>query len=208
MDDYGIEKIKTIGDSYMCASGLPVKKNSHSVDCCLAALKILYSMEETKKPGNIVDNIDLNNWSIRIGIHTGSCISGVVGVKKHRFDIWGDSVNIASRMQMSGVPGKINISESTYKEVKDFFNCSFRGNMEIKNIGSVGAYFQVYAFTPGAWYYLNPGEKVVVYEDYHTPAIPVTPGYQYCRISILGRKITGERIGAVWTSNEFEIIYV
>lgn len=79
---------------------------------------------------------------------------------------------------------------------------------EIKNIGNVGAYFQVYAFTPGAWYYLDPGEKVVVYEDYHTPAIPVTPGYQYCRISILGRKITGERIGAVWTSNEFEIIYV
>ena len=153
MDDYGIEKIKTIGDSYMCASGLPVKKNSHSVDCCLAALKILYSMEETKKPGNIVDNIDLNNWSIRIGIHTGSCISGVVGVKKHRFDIWGDSVNIASRMQMSGVPGKINISESTYKEVKDFFNCSFRGNMEIKNIGSVGMYFLNRIKTLAAFFY-------------------------------------------------------
>lgn len=141
MDEYGIEKIKTIGDSYMCVSGLPVKKNSHSVDCCLAALKILHSMEETKKPENIVDNIDLNNWSIRIGIHTGPCISGVVGVKKYSFDIWGDSVNIASRMQMSGVPGRINISESTYKEVKDFFNCSFRDNMEIKNIGSVGMYF-------------------------------------------------------------------
>lgn len=79
---------------------------------------------------------------------------------------------------------------------------------EIKNIGNVGAYFQVYAFTPGAWYYLDPGEKVKVYENYATPAIPVTPGYQYCRITILGRKITGERIGAVWTSEEFEIIYV
>ena len=79
---------------------------------------------------------------------------------------------------------------------------------EIKNIGNVGAYFQVYAFTPGGWYYLDPGEKVKIYEDYHTPAIPVTPGYQYCRLTLLGRKITGERIGAVWTSDEFEIIYV
>ena len=78
---------------------------------------------------------------------------------------------------------------------------------EIRNIGNVGAYFQVYAFTPGSWMYLNPGEKVQVYEEFHTPAIPVTPGYEYSRITILGRKITGERIGAVWTSEEFEIIY-
>ena len=78
---------------------------------------------------------------------------------------------------------------------------------EIKNIGNVGAYFQVYAFAPGAWLYLDPGEKVQVYEEFHTPAIPVTPGYEYARITILGRKITGERIGAVWTSDEFEIIY-
>jgi len=79
---------------------------------------------------------------------------------------------------------------------------------EIKNIGNVGAYFQAYAFTPGSWMYLDPGEKIQVYEEFHTPAIPVTPGYEYSRITILGRKITGERIGAVWTSQEFEIIYV
>lgn len=79
---------------------------------------------------------------------------------------------------------------------------------EIKNIGNVGAYFQPYIFTPGSWMYLDPGEKVQVYEEFHTPVIPVTPGYQYARITILGRKITGERIGAVWTSDEFEIIYV
>ena len=78
---------------------------------------------------------------------------------------------------------------------------------EIKNIGNVGAYFQVYAFTPGSWMYLDPGEKVQVYEEFHTPAIPVTPGYQYARITILGRNIAGERVGAVWTSDEFEIIY-
>ncbi len=79
---------------------------------------------------------------------------------------------------------------------------------EIRNIGDVGAYFQVYAFTPGGWMYLEPGEKLQVYEEFHTPAIPVTPGYEYSRITILGRKITGERIGAVWTSREFEIVYV
>jgi len=79
---------------------------------------------------------------------------------------------------------------------------------EIKNIGNVGAYFQVYAFTPGSWMYLEPGEKLQVYEEFHTPTIPVTPGYEYSRITILGRNIAGERIGAVWTSDEFEIIYV
>ncbi len=79
---------------------------------------------------------------------------------------------------------------------------------EIKNIGNVGAYFQVYVFEPGSWMYLDPGETVQVYEEFHTPAIPVTPGYQYARITILGRKITGERIGAVWTSEEFEVRYV
>jgi len=78
---------------------------------------------------------------------------------------------------------------------------------EIKNIGNVGAYFQVYIFEPGSWLYLDPGEKVQVYEEFHTPDIPVTPGYQYGRITILGRDITGERVGAVWTSEEFEIIY-
>ncbi len=79
---------------------------------------------------------------------------------------------------------------------------------EIKNIGDVGAYFQVYIFDPGSWLYIDPGEKVQVYEEFHTPAIPVTPGYQYAHITILGREITGERIGAVWTSDEFEITYV
>jgi len=78
---------------------------------------------------------------------------------------------------------------------------------EIKNIGNVGAYFQVYLFEPGSWMYLDPGEKLQVFEEAHTLAIPVSPGYQYARITILGRDISGERIGAVWTSDEFEIIY-
>jgi hypothetical protein len=79
---------------------------------------------------------------------------------------------------------------------------------EIKNTGNVGAYFQVYMITPGEWLYLEPGDKLQVFEEFHTPDIPVTPGYQYYRITILGRKITGERIGAVWTSEEIEVTYV
>ena len=78
---------------------------------------------------------------------------------------------------------------------------------EIKNIGNVGAYFQVYMFSPGEWLYLDPGDKVKVYEEFQTPAIPVTPGYEYARITILGRDISGERIGAVWTSDEIEVTY-
>jgi class 3 adenylate cyclase len=141
IDEYGIEKIKTIGDSYMCAAGLPVKRESHSVDCCLAALNLLHKMEEQRTEENIIDNIDVNNWLIRIGIHSGPCISGVVGLKKYTFDIWGDSVNIAARLLMESDPGKINISEKTYTEVKDFFDCGYRGKQEIKNIGMVNMYF-------------------------------------------------------------------
>jgi class 3 adenylate cyclase len=141
MDEYGIEKIKTIGDSYMCVSGLPIKKDSHAVDCCLAALKLLYSMFGNRKPENIVENLDLNNWSIRVGIHSGPCIAGVVGFKKYIFDIWGDSVNIAWQMQKTSIPGKINISEQTYHEVKDLFQCSFREKREITKIGKVNLYF-------------------------------------------------------------------
>jgi len=78
---------------------------------------------------------------------------------------------------------------------------------EIKNTGNVGAYFQVYMFDPGEWLYLEPGDERTVYEEFHTPAVPVTPGYNYYLLNILGRKITGERIGAVWTSDEIEVTY-
>jgi len=79
---------------------------------------------------------------------------------------------------------------------------------EIKNTGNVGAYFQVYMFDPGEWLYLEPSDERTVYEGFHTPAVPVTPGYQYYLLNILGRKITGERVGAVWTSDEIEVTYV
>jgi len=141
MDEFGIEKIKTIGDAYMCVSGIPNKKESHAVDCCLAALNLLNVLEEMRQEKREVEGLDLNNWSFRIGIHSGPCIAGVIGYKKYTFDIWGDSVNIAARMETAGEPGRINISETTYEEVKQLFDCSYRGALEVENIGSVNMYF-------------------------------------------------------------------
>ena len=77
----------------------------------------------------------------------------------------------------------------------------------IENTGNVGAYFQVYMIAPGDWFYLDPGDEVQVFEEFHTPAVPVTPGYTYYRINILAKKLDGERIGAVWTSDEIEVTY-
>jgi adenylate cyclase len=143
MDEFGIEKIKTIGDSYMSVSGIPYKKSSHAVDCCLAALNLLYVLDEMSQDSEKVkgEDLDLNNWSFRIGIHTGPCISGVIGYRKYTFDIWGDSVNVAARMEAAGIPGKINISEATFREVKHLFDCTFRGTQEVEKIGPVDMYF-------------------------------------------------------------------
>ncbi|MEY3212983.1 MAG: putative rane protein [Pseudomonadota bacterium] len=141
MDRFGIEKIKTIGDSYMCASGLPMKKESHAVDGALAALHIMRLMKEIRSEPRVVGGFDLNNWDIRIGMHSGPCISGVVGNKKYFFDIWGHSVNVAARMESASEPGRINISAATHEQIQAFFDSSFRGLQEVKNIGEVGMFF-------------------------------------------------------------------
>ncbi len=135
---YNIEKIKTIGDSYMAAGGLPVANKTHAKDVVNAALEIVKFMEEHKqqriKEGKPV-------FEIRIGINTGHVVAGIVGVKKFAYDIWGDTVNLASRMESSGESGKINISGSTYELVKDNFICTHRGKIQAKNKGEVDMYF-------------------------------------------------------------------
>lgn len=138
IERFHLEKLKTIGDSYMCAGGIPKVNATHAIDSCLAALEIqsfMNNMKVTKKNSNIP------YWELRLGIHSGSVMAGVVGEKKFAYDIWGDTVNTASRMESSGTPGRINISYATYELVKDFFECEYRGEVDAKNKGRVKMYY-------------------------------------------------------------------
>jgi adenylate cyclase len=134
----GIEKIKTIGDAYMCAGGIPEKNRTNPVEVILAALEMQIYMTRLKEASQVQG---MKYWDIRIGIHTGTVVAGVVGHKKLSYDIWGDTVNTASRMESSGEAGKINISGTTYEFVKDFFICEHRGKMPVKYKGELDMYF-------------------------------------------------------------------
>jgi adenylate cyclase len=138
VEKYGIEKIKTIGDAYMCAGGIPEKNRTNPVEIILAALEMQQYMTRLKAASELEG---LKFWDIRIGIHTGTVVAGVVGQKKLSYDIWGDTVNTASRMESSGEAGKINISGTTYEFVKEFFICEHRGKMPVKYKGEIDMYF-------------------------------------------------------------------
>jgi class 3 adenylate cyclase/ligand-binding sensor domain-containing protein len=137
-DEFGIEKIKTIGDAYMCASGIPEPKATHALDAVLTALRMIASTQETnitrKEQG-------LHAWQIRIGIHSGPLVAGVVGEKKFAYDIWGDTVNLASRMESNSDPGMVNISGSTYAQVMEFVEVVPRGPIKVRGKGELHMYF-------------------------------------------------------------------
>jgi adenylate cyclase len=135
---HNIEKIKTIGDSYMCAGGLPVANKTNATDVVSAAMEIQHFMQEHLQERKKENK---EPFEIRIGVHTGAVVAGIVGVKKFAYDIWGDTVNIASRMESSGEAGNVNISGSTYELVKDKFNCTHRGKIQAKNKGDIDMYF-------------------------------------------------------------------
>lgn len=138
MDKHGIEKIRTIGDAYVCACGLPKPVPDHAVRIVRAAIDMIAFINGF----NITKTIqDLPSFEFRVGIHTGPVITGVVGLKKFTYDIWGDAVTMAARMEQHGEAGKINISGSTYALVKDRFTCIHRGMIEAKNKGEVDMYF-------------------------------------------------------------------
>ncbi|MBN2613990.1 MAG: response regulator [Bacteroidales bacterium] len=133
-----LEKIKTIGDAYMCAGGLPLRNKSNPFDAVLTGLEIQNYMNRLND-SKVVNNLSV--WELRVGIHTGPVVAGVVGRKKFAYDIWGETVNIASRMEQSGHVGMVNVSGDTYEYIKDFFLCDYRGKIEAKNIGKVDMYF-------------------------------------------------------------------
>jgi class 3 adenylate cyclase len=134
-EKYGIEKIKTIGDSYMAAGGIPVPNTTHAENTVAAAMEILAFMRQRNK------NTKLAKFELRLGINSGSLVAGVVGYKKIQYDIWGDTVNTASRMEQHSQPGRINISESTYELIKHKYPCEYRGEIEAKGKGKVKMYF-------------------------------------------------------------------
>jgi len=131
---HGVEKIKTIGDAYMAVSGLPVSSQNHALAATQVAVEFLEFIEHRRKTESI-------GFEIRIGIHSGPVIAGIVGTKKFAFDIWGDTVNIAARMESSGLPGKINISAHTFRHVSSNFDCQSRGKVVAKNKGEMDMYF-------------------------------------------------------------------
>ncbi|WP_228851527.1 adenylate/guanylate cyclase domain-containing protein [Aegicerativicinus sediminis] len=137
IDKYELEKIKTIGDAYMCASGLPFEREDHAERIVKAAMEIVEFVEFAKT--NNPDNHP--RFEVRVGIHSGQVVAGVVGRKKFAYDIWGDTVNTAARMETYSEDGRINISEDTHALVKDKFHCNYRGKIEVKNKGSLKMYF-------------------------------------------------------------------
>lgn len=137
VERYRIEKIKTIGDAYMCAGGIPKKNRTNPIEVVLAALEMMQYMKHITSSSSRNEKI----WDLRIGIDTGPVIAGVVGRNKLTYDIWGSTVNTASRMESSGEVGQINISGNTYMFVKEYFDCTYRGVIPVKNKGDIHMYF-------------------------------------------------------------------
>ena len=130
----GVEKIKTIGDAYMAAAGVPTPCADHAQRCVTAGLRMVDYLNARNQSAAF-------KWSLRVGIHTGPVVAGVVGTRKYAFDIWGDTVNIASRMESAGEVGRVNISAYTYDLVRPYFLCEYRGKVNAKGKGAIDMYF-------------------------------------------------------------------
>lgn len=170
---WGLEKIKTIGDSYMCACGLHTPNEAHARNVINTARDMvdLVNKEMAAEDGLI-------HFEVRIGIHTGPVVAGIVGTKKWQFDIWGDTVNIASRMESMSEKGRINLSETTYQLIKDEFTCEYRGEIDVKNHRRLKMYFLADKqaavadeAAPGQVKVIQPGQKEPDPEEYWRPTV-------------------------------------
>jgi adenylate cyclase len=135
---HAMEKIKTLGDGYMAAAGIPIQNSTNPVEAIEAAMELIEFVHE-RREHNLKHG--LPPWELRIGIHTGEVIAGVIGSNKFSYDVWGATVNTASRMESAGEAGKVNISGITYQLVKEKFRCNRRGKIEVKNMGKMEMYF-------------------------------------------------------------------
>ncbi|MDX2361595.1 MAG: adenylate/guanylate cyclase domain-containing protein [Crocinitomicaceae bacterium] len=138
VDRHNMEKIKTIGDAYMCAGGLPEENTTNAIDAVYSAWEIrdwVTKWNESKVAQG------QEPWEIRIGVHTGELVAGVIGINKFAYDVWGDAVNVASRLETNSEVGMINISSVTHDQIKTDFECTYRGEIEAKNRGAIKMYF-------------------------------------------------------------------
>lgn len=138
IEKYGIEKIKTVGDAYICAAGLPVPTNDNASVMIKSAIEFAQTIKKLNDDRQSRGSVTFN---VRIGVNTGPLVAGVVGAKKFAYDIWGDTVNTAARLQEKGEAGKINISGATFEKIKDEYQCIYRGKIKAKNKGEIDMYF-------------------------------------------------------------------
>lgn len=138
VERHGLEKIKTIGDCYMCAGGVPGENLTHVVDSALAALEMQDCLARLNRER---EKLRLDGWRMRIGLHAGPVMTGVVGRRKFTYDIWGDVVNVAQRMEAAGEPGRVNVSDAVYQRTRHLFDYTPRGPVEVAEKGPLEMYF-------------------------------------------------------------------
>jgi adenylate cyclase len=138
MANHRLEKLKTIGDAYLAVGGVPEPNRSHATDAALAALQVIDHLAKINRQR---EKLHLPAWQVRVGINTGPVIAGVVGKHKFTYDIWGNTVNIAQRVEAAGVPGRISIAESTWQHIKTRFETDARGSVEVKHQGLVNMHY-------------------------------------------------------------------
>ncbi|MDR3609469.1 MAG: adenylate/guanylate cyclase domain-containing protein [Ignavibacteriaceae bacterium] len=136
INKYGLEKLKTIGDSYMVGGGFPVETKEHAVNIVRAAIE-MQNMIIAR------NNTSKHEWKMRAGVHSGNIVAGVVGKIKYSYDVWGNTVNLASKMERHSIPGKINVTAATFNLIKDEFDCEYRGAIDIPGNGKIDMYYVI-----------------------------------------------------------------